>query len=264
MTATSPTFDIAMADVDKAPVPEKNEGLYAECSMASLDNTYAALKKSELQQETEQVYMNAGNTARKTASKTPKKQRFDVTSCKALACIFTSIAVMAAIMIISIACFSVEIAKLKDRTASVQQSPFDQQMPSLLHHQLQQIQQNVTDAIEAVRVENEQHLNTLIDALHSSLDNQINQLNMSINQLHQQISLAFSNHTLQLVEVNSAIEVILSQNISALKFTADQLYSAFIQNCYQHPLVQLYCPPPPMDTIGFQPPMALLCVCTVT
>ena len=73
MTATSPTYDVAMTDVDKAPVPEEKEGLYAECSMASLDNTYAALEKSELQQETEQVYMNAGNTARKTASKTPKK-----------------------------------------------------------------------------------------------------------------------------------------------------------------------------------------------
>ena len=62
-----------MTDVNNTPVPEKNEGLYAECSMASLDNTYAALEKSKLQQETEQVYMNAGNTARKTASKTQKK-----------------------------------------------------------------------------------------------------------------------------------------------------------------------------------------------
>ena len=201
---------------NKAPVPEKNEGLYAECSMETLDNTYAALEKSELQQ---QVYMNAGNTARKTASKTPKKQRFDVTSYRALACLFTSIAVMATIMIICIASFSIEIAKLKDKTASVQQLPFNQQMSSLLHQQLQQIQQNVTDAI---RAENKQHLNTSIDALHSSLNNQ---LNMSINQLHQQLSLSIDNHTLQLIEVNSAIEVILSQNISALEFTAEQLLS---------------------------------------
>ena len=191
-----------MTDVDVKPVPEKNEGLYVECSMETLDNTYAALEKSEFQQETEQVYMNAGNTARKTASKTPKKQRFDVTSCRVLAVIFTSIAVMAAIMIISIASFSTEITKLKDRTASVQQSPFDQQMSSVLQQQLQQIQQNVTDAIEAVRAENIQHLNTLIDALHSSLNNQ---LNTSINQLHQQLSLAIDNHTPQLGEVNSAI-----------------------------------------------------------
>ena len=214
-------YDVAMTDVNNTPVAEKNEGLYAECSMATLDNTYAALEKSELQQETEQVYMNAGNAARKTASKNPKKQRFDVSSCKALACIFTSIAVVAAIMTICIASFSVEIAKLKDKTASVQQSPFDQQMSSILHQQLQQIQRNVTDAIEAVRAENKQHLNTSIDALHSSLNSQ---LNMSINQLHQQLSLAFSNHTLQLVEVNSAIEI-LSRNISALEFTADQLLS---------------------------------------
>ena len=94
-----------------------------------------------------------------------------------------------------------------------------------MHQQLQQIQRNITDSIKAERAENSKHLNTSIDALHSSLDNQINQLNMSINQFHQQISLAFSNHTLQLVEVNSAIEVILSQNISALEFTADQLLS---------------------------------------
>ena len=90
-----------------------------------------------------------------------------MTSFKALACIFTSIAVMAAIMIICIAFFSIDIAKLKDRTASVQQSPFDQQMSSLLQQQLQQIQQNVTDAIEAVRAENKQHLRTSIGALHS-------------------------------------------------------------------------------------------------
>ena len=49
------TYDVAMTDVDNTLVPEKNEGLYAECSMATLDNTYAALEKSELQQETEQV-----------------------------------------------------------------------------------------------------------------------------------------------------------------------------------------------------------------
>ena len=207
IAATSPMYEVAMTDVHNKAVPE---GLYAECSMATLDNTYAALDKTELQQKTEQVYMNAGNTARKTASKTPKKQRFDVTSCKALACIFTSIAVMGTIMIICIASFSIEIARLKT---------------AISDQQLQQIQRNITDAIEAVRAENRKHLNTSINALHSSLDDQINQLNMSINQLHQQISLAFSNHTLQLVEVNSAIEVILSQNISALEFTADQLLS---------------------------------------
>ena len=88
-----------MTDVDNKAVPEKNEGVYAEISMATLDNTYAALGKTELQQKTEQVYMNAGDPARKTASKTPKKQRFDVTSFKALACIFTSIAAMAIIML---------------------------------------------------------------------------------------------------------------------------------------------------------------------
>ena len=59
MTATSPTYDVAMTDVDDKAVPEKNEGLYAECSMATSDNTYAALESSELQQETEQIYMNA-------------------------------------------------------------------------------------------------------------------------------------------------------------------------------------------------------------
>ena len=194
----------------------ENEGLYVECSMATLDNTYAAVEESELQQETEQVYMNVDNTERKTASKTPKKQRFDVTSCKALTCIFTSIAVMAAIMIICIASFSIEIAKLKAQTASVQQTPFDQHMSPLLHQQLQQIQQNVTGAIEAVRAENSHHLDTSIDALHFSLNNQ---LNMSINQLHQQLD----NHTLQLGELNSAIYQELSQNISAPNITADQL-----------------------------------------
>ena len=220
MTTTSPTYDVAMTDVNNTPVPEKNEGLYAECSMTTLDNTYAALNKTELQQETEQVYMNAAIAARKTASKAPKKQKFDVTSCKALACIFTPIAVMAAIMIICIASFSVEIAKLKSQTASVQQSPFDQQKSFLLQ---QQLQQNITDAIEAVRAESNQHLNTSIDALLSSLNKLMNQLDMSIHQFQQQ---AFDNHTLQLIEVNSAIVTIyqqLSQNISALKLTADQL-----------------------------------------
>ena len=110
-----------LTDVDNKAVPEKNEGLYGECSMATLDNMYAALDQTELQQETEQVYMNAGDAARKTASKTPKK---DVTSFKALTCTFTSIATMAAFMIISIACFSVEIAKLNAQIASIQQSPF--------------------------------------------------------------------------------------------------------------------------------------------
>ena len=266
MTATSPSsppYDIAMTDVNNMPVPEKNEGLYAECSMATFDNMYAAIEKTKLQQKTEQVYMNALNAARKTASKTPKKQRFDVTSCKALICIFTSIAIMAIIMIICIASFSIEIAKLKTQTNTVsdQESPFGQQMLSVMHQQLQQIQRNITDSIKAERAENSKHLNTSIDALHSSLDNQINQLNMSINQLHQQISLAFSNHTLQLVEVNSAIEVILSQNISALEFTADQLLSLHPELLPASSCAALL---PTLDTIGFQPPMALLCVCTVT
>ena len=119
-----------------------------------------------------------------------------------------------------IAFFSVEIAKLKSQTASVQQSHFDQQMSFLLQ---QQLQQNNTDAIKALRAESNQHLNTSIDALHSSLNKQINQLNMSINQFHQQ---AFDNIALQLIEVNSAMVTIyqqLSENISSLKFTADEL-----------------------------------------
>ena len=181
MTTTSTTYNVAMTDVDNKAVPEENEGLYTECSMATLDNTYAALNKTDLQQETEQVYMNVGNTARKTASKTPKKQRFDVTSCKTLACIFTSVAVMAAIMIICIASFSVEIAKLKSQTASVQQSHFDQQMSFLLQ---QQLQQNGTDAIEALRAESNRHLNTSIDALLSSFNKRMNQLN---NYVHQSV-----------------------------------------------------------------------------
>ena len=100
---------------------------------------------------------------------------------------------MASMMIICIASFSIEIAKLKTQTNTVsdQCTRFCQQVLSVMHQLLQQIQRNITDAIEAERAENSKHLNTSIDALHSSLDNQINQLNMSINQLHQQIILAF-------------------------------------------------------------------------
>ena len=209
IAATSPTYDVAMTDVDNKPVPEKNEGLYAECSMATLDNTYAALDKTELQQEIEQVYMNAGDAARKTASKTPKKQGFDVTNCKALACIFTSIAVMAIIMIVCIGYFSAEIAKLNAQTASIQQSPFGH--PAEVMH-----------AADILR-----------------------QLNSSIDHLHQQIKSVIENNTLELGitnfalqiqqnEVNSALsdhlnstEVIyqrLSQNISVLEYRVEQLF----------------------------------------
>ena len=203
-----------MTDVDNKAVPEKNEGLYAECSMATLDNTYAALDETELQQETEQVYMNAGNTARKTASKTPKKQRFDVTSCKALACIFMHL----------YCCYGrhhdylhcILIAKLNAQNASFQQSPFG--------HPAEVMQADILH-----------QLSSSIDAIYSLLDNRTNHLNMSIEHLHQQLAFVIENNTMELGntlqgyiiqqnEVNSAIvnntEMIyqtLSQNISVLE-----------------------------------------------
>ena len=243
MTATSPTYDMAMTDGDNKAVPEKNEGLYAECSMTTLDNTYAALDQTELQQETEQVYMNAGNTARKTASKATKKQRFDVTSCKALACIFTSIAAMAAIIIICIACFSVEIAKLNAKTASIQLSPFGQPAEVMQADILRRLNSSI-DTIYSLLDNKTNQLNSSVDTIYSLLDNRINQLNSSINHLHQQIKSVIENNTLELditnfalqnytSEVNFALasqlnstEMIyqrLSQNISVLEYRADQV-----------------------------------------
>ena len=141
-------------------VPEENDGLYAECCIVSLDSKYAALEKTdlqqgseqiymnasnaiikpsketldntyalgkaELQQETEQVYMNAGNIARKTASTAHKNQISNTASCKPLCCILTTITAMAIIMIVCIAYFCAEIINLKAQTASIQQSPFGQ------------------------------------------------------------------------------------------------------------------------------------------
>ena len=224
IAATSPTYEVAMTDVDNKAVPEKNEGLYAECS--TLDNTYAALDKTELQQETEQVYMNAGDAARKTASKTPKKQGFDVTSCKALACIFTSITAMAIIMVICIGYFSAEISKLNAQTDSIQQSPVD--------HPAEVMQADIL-----------LQLNSSINIIYSLLDNQTSQLNKSIDHLHQQIKSVIENNTIELGitksalqnEVNSALadhlnstEMIyqrLSQNISVLEYRVERLAGMF-------------------------------------
>ena len=199
-------YEVAMTDVDNKAVPEKNEGSYAECSMATLDNTYATLDKTELRQETEQVYMNAGDAARKTASKNPKKQGFDVSSCKALACIFTSIAVMAIIMSICIAYFSAEIAKLNSQTASIEQSPFG--------YPAEVMQADI-----------------------------LRQLNRSIDHLHQQLALVIENNTMELGNTNSALQTYiikqnevnsarvnntdmiwrLSQNISDLEYGVEQI-----------------------------------------
>ena len=234
IAATSPTYDVAMTDVDNKAVSEKNEGLYAECSMATLDNTYAALEKTELQQKTEQIYMNAGNAARKTASKTPKKQRFDVTSCRALACIFTSIAVMAVIMIICIVYFSAEIAKLNAQTASIQQSPFGHPAAEVMQAD---ILRRLNSSINSLLENQTNQLNSSGEMIYSLLDNRINQLSRSIDHLHQQIKSVSENNTLALQsyiieqnEVNYAIanqlnrtEMRLSQNISILEYRAEQL-----------------------------------------
>ena len=80
---------------------------------------------------------------------------------------------------------------------------------------------------------------------------------MSINQLHQQLSLAIDNRTLQLGEVNSAIYLELSQNISALKITADQLLN--LHRGLHAELAAFSCaallppppPPPPPPTPGY-------------
>ena len=104
------TLDNTYAAIEKT----ENEGLYVECSMATLDNTYAAIEKTELQQETEQVHMNADNAT----TKVRKKQRFNMS----LACIFASIAAVVIVMTICIAFFSLEICKLKAQTAYIQQS----------------------------------------------------------------------------------------------------------------------------------------------
>ena len=236
IAATSPTYEVAMTDVDNKAVSEKNEGLYAECSMATLDNTYAALNETELRQETEQVYMNAGDAARKTASKTLKNQGFDVTSCKALACIVTFIAAMAAIMIISIAYFSVEIAKLNAKTAPIQQSPFGQPAEVMQADILRQLNSSI-DTINSLLENQSNQLNSSGEMIYSLLDNQINQLSRSIDQLHQQIksvsennTLALQSYTIEQNEVNYALEnqlnrteMRLSQNISILEYRAEQL-----------------------------------------
>ena len=252
MTATSPTYEVTMTDGDNKAVPEKNEGLYAECSMATLDNTYAALDQTELQQETEQVYMNAGDAARKTASKAPKKQGFDATSCKALACIFTSIAAMAIIMIVCIGYFSVEIAKLNAKTASIQQSPFDQPAEVMQADVLRRLNSSIDAIYSLLELMDNQtnQLNSSSEMIYSLLDNRINQLNWSIDHLHQQIKSVSENNTLELGNTDSALqshiiqqnEIIsalinqlnsteniyhrLSQNISVIEYRAEQLLLA--------------------------------------
>ena len=117
-------------------------------------------------------------------------------------------------------------------------------------------------------------LNSSVDTIYSLLDNRINQLNWSIDHLHQQIKSVSDNNTLELDNTDSALQSYIIQVNSAL---ANQLNSTemmyrrlFLSSSTEQTnysnfiLVQLYCPPPPLDTIGFQPPMALLCVCTVT
>ena len=144
-SVTSLKYEVAMTDVKDKPVPEENEGLYGECSMATLENTYAALEKTKLQQETEQVYMNADNTAGKGEEKVLKMR--GKSHHKTLACLLLSIVAMAIVLISSIAYFSAEIDRLKTQTSSLQQSPFGQEGNSSLTLQLlQQIQQNVSDA----------------------------------------------------------------------------------------------------------------------
>ena len=176
-SVTSLKYEVATTDVKDKPVPEENEGLYAECSMATLENTYAALDKTKLQQETEQVYMNAGNTARKREEKVLKMQ--NRSHPKTLACLLLSIVAMAIVLITSIAYFSAEIARLKTQTSSLQQSPFDQEGNSSITLQLlHQIQQNVSDAME--EQDNVlQYLTTSIDKINFTLNNQ--------NTLYQQL-----------------------------------------------------------------------------
>ena len=130
-------------------------------------NRDAALEKTELRQGTEQVYMNATNTASKTASKT-------ISLDKLLACIFTSIAAMTIILVVCIASFSAEIAELKAKTASVQ----------------------AQIALEAEN--NNETLQYLKSSLHSSLGNWINQ----------HIYPTLDNHTLQLSDVKSTMEIL--------------------------------------------------------
>lgn len=139
-----------MADVDSKPIPQKIGVVQNEYSMTTLGNV--AVKKAGLQQEVNQDSRNPHNDARDKNAK--KLTPYEGVSYKWLACIFAAIAAVAIVAcIVCIVYFAVEIAELNAQTATTRQSPSGQQMEvnsSFVLKLLQQMQQNVSDAIEAV------------------------------------------------------------------------------------------------------------------
>ena len=228
----SPIYDMATTDIDYKPVPEKNEDLCAEYSRINF-----IPEKTNLQQEVELENTNPGMKASKEEPKsidmqTPNKG----SSYKSLACIFPTIIAVITILIciISVASLSAEIAKLKSHNASIQQSPFGQQTEvnsTLALTLLQQIQQNVSDA---VRAQSTNYLNTSIDVILSTLGNLMNQLNRSIDQLYQHVNSAIENSSIVLGlegQLNSTETMYqqLSQNISQLEHRTELLINSSVR-----------------------------------
>ena len=234
----SPIYDMATTDMDYKPAPEKNEGLCAEYSRINF-----IPEKTNLQQEVELENTNPGSKASKVEVQTLKK----ASVYKSLACIFPTVIAAIAILIciISIAYFSVEISELKSRITSIQQPPVGQPaelMQADILHQLNSSIDKIYTLLDNQFEANQ--LNSSVDTIYSLLDNRINQLNWSIDHLHQQIKSVSDNNTLELdntdsalqsyiIQVNSALanqlnstEMMyrrLSQNISVLEYRADQL-----------------------------------------
>ena len=167
----SPIYDMATTDMDYKPAPEKNKDLCDEYSRINF-----IPEKTNLQQE----IGNTNPVSREKPNNVDVRTTNKLSTLKLLACIFPTIIAGIAILIciVCIAYFSAEIAKLKTQTASIQQSPFGQLAEvnsSLTLQLLQQIQQNVSDAIIAQ-----------------------NQLNRSINLIYQHINSAILNSSIQL------------------------------------------------------------------
>jgi hypothetical protein len=169
---TAPVYDMAETTANAPPLSQESGAIDSNYSMISLENMYSSVNKPKQKREAE---VTIQRPSRSTATKADKKKR-QGTECKAFACIFITITIVAVITLICLVALFAEVSRLRMQNTSAQQSAPDQLV--MINHVMQQLQQINNNLSELINRE--------ISRIEMDMTKTADMLNMSINLLHQE------------------------------------------------------------------------------
>jgi hypothetical protein len=212
----SPMYDTAGVDMNLDAKPT-NEGQYSEYSMVTLDNMYSMAKKTQPQQESEQ-----SNTDAIITNASANKQTNGV-DCRKVACVFV-VTIIVALALVTLACIAglfTSVTELKSQSSDIQQ--LDHQQTKMMQLLQQQIQQNISEIVQAMQLQQIQQQalllqvqqnitaianehNTLINNISSSFTQQLDDTSSSFTRELDDISSALQNHTLEYSQIKGLFQ----------------------------------------------------------